>query len=60
MLGCSFFKKSKRRLQLSNRIAKILPDNRYTHKVTHKQQHMIKQRLLSLCAGYKDLNDQIT
>ncbi len=42
------------------RLAKILPDQRDPDKITHQQKNMIKQRLLSLCAGYEDINDQDT
>ncbi len=56
--GLLFFQEIDRSLSLSKRISQILPDHRDSGKITHQQKHMIKQRLLSLCAGYEDLNDQ--
>lgn len=56
--GLLFFQEVERSLKLSQRLAKILPDHRAPNKITHQQKHMIKQRLLSICAGYEDLNDQ--
>lgn len=58
--GLLFLQEVERSLKISQRLAKILPDQRDPDKITHQQKHMIKQRLLSLCAGYEDLNDQDT
>ena len=56
--GLIFLQEVERKIGLSKRIAQLLPDHRAAHKILHQQKHMIKQRLLSLCAGYEDLNDQ--
>ena len=46
-----------RKLNISHKIASILPDHRDTDKITHTQESMILQRLMGLCAAHEDLND---
>ena len=46
-----------RKLNLSGKIATILPDYRHPDKVTHTQESMIFQRIMGLCAAHEDLND---
>jgi len=44
-------------LDLTAAVAKVLPDNRASHKVIHSAEHMLRQRVYALACGEEDLID---
>ena len=46
-----------KRLQLTNKIAKLITDKREQSYITHPVLQMLRQRIFGLAAGYEDLND---
>ena len=55
--GLVLLNEVEKKIDLSKKIASILPDNRNPEKITHTQQSMVLQRLMGLCAAHEDLND---
>jgi Transposase DDE domain group 1 len=47
-----------RRLGLTQRLGKLLPDPRDPDRITHSLETLLQQRLYGLALGYEDLNDQ--
>src|SRR5262249_62432118 len=48
---------SARRLDLLDRVAKVVADPRDPTRIVHSLASMLKQRVYGLCLGYEDLND---
>ena len=48
------------KLGLTKEFAKHIPDPRNPAFIQHTILEMVRQRVLSLCLGYEDLNDQLT
>jgi len=47
-----------RSLQLTQRLAAVLPDGRDASRLKHSQHSLFSQRVYGMCCGYEDLNDQ--
>ena len=45
------------RLELSERLAALLPDEREPRKVKHDRREQLRQRLYQIALGYPDCND---
>ncbi len=45
------------RLELIKDLSRALPDDRHSSLITHSQEQLVRQRVLGLVQGYKDLND---
>ena len=58
--GLVLIREVESKLGISKKLSDILPDYRNPDKVIHQQEHLIRQRLLALCAGYEDLNDHFS
>lgn len=58
--GLLFVGEMDRQLNLVNRAAKLLPDNRDQSKITHSQKSLLQQRVYALAQGWEDLNDHET
>ena len=46
-----------KRLQLTEKIAAVLPDSRDIRKVQHNTEQLLRQRIYALASGDEDLND---
>ena len=57
MQGVLTLRELDRKLNLSKRIADLIPDSRTPGLVQHSIRSMICQRLFTLALGYEDLND---
>lgn len=55
--GLLLLREVDRRLDLTRRAAKLLPDERQPGKITHSAVSMLRQRVFALAQGYEDLND---
>lgn len=49
-----------RRLGLTKKLDKVLPDPRNPHLIIHSQLTLLRQRIYGLALGYEDLNDHTT
>lgn len=58
--GAVVLRQVDRRLQLTEQLARVLPDARRQASCEHTQRELVRQRVYSLCLGYEDLNDQLT
>lgn len=58
--GLLFVSEIDKQLNLLDRAAKILPDNRDQSKVIHSQKSLLQQRVYALAQGWEDLNDHDT
>lgn len=58
--GLLLLRQVDRRLGLTEKLAAVLPEARAVEKIEHEQKALLRQRIYSLCAGYEDLNDQLT
>jgi len=58
--GVMLLREADRRLNLTKRIAPLLPDPRVKSKVIHRMLPMLRQRVYALALGYEDLNDHVT
>jgi len=58
--GLLFIGEMDRQLNLVNRAAKLLPDDRDQSKITHSQKSLLQQRVYALAQGWEDLNDHDT
>lgn len=58
--GLLLLRQVDRRLGLTEKLAAVLPEARAAEKIEHGQKSLLRQRIYSLCAGYEDLNDQLT
>jgi hypothetical protein len=55
--GLLLLREADRKLNLIDRIARVLPDPRDPRYVTHTQAEMLTSRILGIAAGYEDGND---
>ena len=55
--GLLLLRECDRRLGLSRSVARVVNDPRRASSVTHQAEHLVRQRLLAIAAGYEDLND---
>ncbi len=55
--GVLILRELDRKLNLSKRLAALIPDSRTPQLVQHSIRSMISQRLFALALGYEDLND---
>ena len=55
--GLMILREVDRRLQLTKRVAEIIPDPRDPRFITHPWQKLLQQRVYAIAAGYEDLND---
>ncbi len=49
-----------RKLGLTRKLARVLPDPRDPDRIEHPLLTLVRQRVYGLCLGYEDLNDQNT
>ena len=56
--GILLLRQVDQQLDLTRRVARMIPDKRRQKSVMHGIQTMIRQRVYGLCLGYEDLNDQ--
>ena len=55
--GLLLLREVDRELNLLQRAASILPDDRSPERVTHSQADLLRQRVFALAQGWEDLND---
>lgn len=55
--GVLLLRQADRRLGLSNRLAKVLPDSRDARRCAHSLESLLRQRIYGIALGYEDLND---
>jgi len=55
--GVLLLREVDRTIKLTERIAKIMTDNRDSSKITHSMLSMLQQRVYGIALGYEDLND---
>jgi len=58
--GLLFVGEMDRQLNLLDRAAKLLPDDRDQSRIIHSQKNLLKQRVYALAQGWEDLNDHDT
>jgi hypothetical protein len=58
--GLLLFREVDRKINLLDRLAKILPDDRDPGRIIHSMESMVSQRVYGLVAGWEDLNDHDT
>lgn len=58
--GVFLLREVDKRLGLTKKFSKYIPDTRNPLLIQHTNQEMLQQRVYSLCLGYEDLNDQQT
>ena len=55
--GVLLLREIDRKLRLTERLSKIIPDKRDPLKIQHTMKSMLQQRIYGLALGYEDLND---
>ena len=55
--GVLLLKEIDKKLQLTERLTKIIPDKRDPSKIEHSLLSMLRQRIYGLALGYEDIND---
>ena len=55
--GVLLLKEIDRKLKLTERLCKIIPDKRDQSRIQHLLLSMLRQRIYGLALGYEDLND---
>jgi hypothetical protein len=55
--GVVLLRQMDERLELSERLAALLPDEREARKVRHARREQVRQRLYQIALGYADCND---
>jgi len=55
--GILLLKKINKKLKLTEKISKIIKDNRMKNKCKHSISSIIKQRIFGIACGHEDLND---
>lgn len=55
--GLLLLREVDKRLKLTQELSKCMKDVRHPGYVTHSIEHMLKQRVYAIAAGYEDLND---
>ena len=55
--GLLLLREVDRKLDLTQRVAALLPDDRQRGKVVHSMSSMLRQRVFAIAQGYEDLND---
>ena len=58
--GLMLLREVDKKIQLTNKISKVISDKRNQSYVTHPILQMLRQRIFGLAAGYEDLKDQDT
>jgi hypothetical protein len=58
--GIVLLRQVDRKLGLTRRLARVLPDSRRSDRVEHSVEKLLRQRIYGLCLGYEDLNDHDT
>jgi len=55
--GVLLLREIDKQLNLTERLAVIIPDQRDPNRITHSLESLLKQRIYGLALGYEDLND---
>jgi len=55
--GVLLLREIDKQLNLTERLAEIIPDQRDPNRITHSLESLLKQRIYGLALGYEDLND---
>ena len=55
--GLMLIREVDKKLQLTKKVASLLPDPRDSSLITHSWQSLLQQRVYAIAAGYEDLND---
>lgn len=58
--GVLLLSEADKRIKLTERIAKMIPDTRCKGKTRHSMRDLLRQRIYALALGYEDLNDHST
>ena len=58
--GALLLREVDRRLELTQTLSEIIPDQRNPELITHSLASLLKQRIYGLALGYEDLNDHDT
>ena len=58
--GIALLRQVDRKLGLTKRLARVLPDPRNRSRVVHPLRSLVRQRIYGLAQGYEDLNDHDT
>lgn len=55
--GLLLLRETDKQLGLTKKISKVFSDHRHQSYVEHSVEHMLKQRVYAIAAGYEDVND---
>src|SRR5688572_26967762 len=55
--GVLLLREIDRKLKLTERLSKLIPDRRDPNRIQHSLMSMLQQRIYGLALGYEDLND---
>ena len=55
--GVLLLREADKQLNLTTKLAEIIPDQRDPNHITHPLESLLKQRIYGLALGYEDLND---
>jgi hypothetical protein len=58
--GVLLLREIDRKIKLTEKLAKIIPDRRNPDYITHQMDKMLQQRIYGIALGYEDLNDHDT
>lgn len=58
--GLLLLREVDKRLALTKRLAKVITDDRHPSYIDHCVEHMLKQRVYAIAAGYEDVTDHDT
>jgi len=58
--GVLLLREIDRKIKLTEKLAKIIPDKRNPEHITHRMDKMLRQRIYGIALGYEDLNDHDT
>ena len=58
--GILLLREVDKRLGLTKQLAKVIKDDRHQNYVDHSVEHMLKQRVYAIAAGYEDVTDHDT
>jgi hypothetical protein len=55
--GLLLLRETDKQIGLTKKISKVFSDNRHQSYVEHSIEHLLKQRVYAIAAGYEDVND---
>jgi len=58
--GALLIREVDKKLGLTKQLAKVIKDDRHQGYVDHSVEHMLKQRVYAIAAGYEDVTDHDT